>query len=526
MRQAHRGIRWIGLLVGLVLSLGVAALSATAQDPGAFVGNRSSKVYHQPDCSAVKRTSARNKVELAGLTDVEAGEYKPCKICKPDRSADAPAPGDTSVFAAATQDDPQADGKLKFSRDIAPILAGNCMGCHGGDEPKGEFNLSTFRGLMKGGMSGPVIEPGKPQESLLVELVESRKMPRGGGNRRLADESIEKIHQWVAEGALLDAGISPTATLDKVAPSPEQRRAAELAKLSPEERDARLQAVARERWKQASATTNPAMTPGKNFLVFSELPEDRAEELIKTLEGQRARLGSLLGNEAATALTGPEKISVYVFNDPMAYVEFARSVEQRELEEGVQAHGRLGIEAPYLAAVDPLAGGDEPKVAARKPARSKKDDEPTGPERSLGGLLSQQLGAAAAQAGGKPPRWLAEGLGLYLASQVEPRSPLFNKLRRTAAEQYQLGWEAKATEALGDDAAGETLQALGFSLIEWLASSFRQQFPFFVRGMLQGPEKLDDVIKTCFGPQVARDQFLAVWGRFVVERYGPLMRGR
>jgi hypothetical protein len=533
MGSARWGVRGLGVLLGLALSLGGAAVAGLAQDPGGFVANRNTKVYHKASCSAAKRTSEKNKIELAGLDEAIAGDYKPCKICHPDQDAparepaDAPAPAEGAGFAAAFQGKAQDDGRLKFSEDIAPILAANCMGCHGGDEPKGEFNLSTFQGLMKGGMSGEVIAPGKPEDSLLVELVESRKMPRGG-NRRLADEAIGKIRRWVAEGALLDAGVSPTATLDKVAPSADRMRRAELAKLSPEERDDRLRRVALDRWKQAVADGEPAMLSGKDFLIFSELPEDRAKALLKALEEQRTRLGSLLGNEAAAALTGPEKISVYVFQDRGPYVEFCRSVERREVEDEVQAHGRLGVEAPYLAAIDPLAGGEEPKpTAARKGSRSKKaDDEPTGPPRSLAGLLSEQLGAAAAQAGGKPPRWLAEGLGAYLAAQVEPRSPYYNALRRAAAGQVELGWEAKANDALGDQGSPEVLRALGFSLFEWMGTSFRQQLPFFVRGMLQGQEKLDDVIRTCFGPQVGRQQFLEVWGRFVAGRYGPAGRGR
>jgi len=46
----------------------------------------------------------------------------------------------------------------------------------------------------------------------------------------------------------------------------------------------------------------------------------------------------------ARRLTGPEKISLYVFNDLASYVEFVRSVENRELEQGIEAHGKLDVE--------------------------------------------------------------------------------------------------------------------------------------------------------------------------------------
>lgn len=520
MRQTRHGVRWIGLFVGLSLSPGLSGVVLSAPPSPApaaiqagYVGNKNSKVYHKATCAAVERTSARNKVALTDPGAAESQGYKACGVCKPNED-DPGAEGD--------------DGKLQFSRDIAPILAGNCMGCHNAEQHKGEFDLTTFQGLMKGSQSGAVIVPGQPDESLLVELVVSRKMPRGGGNRRLASTSIAKIQRWVQEGARLDPGISPTATLDKIAPTTEEMRQAALEKLSPEQRDQKLRAVALDRWKQAGGEAEPRMESGKHFLIFSNLPEDRAKATLKALETQRLRVGTLLGAELASSLAGPEKVSVYVFNDINAFAEFVRGVERREIEAGSQADGRLDIEAPYLVAVDPLGGGEEPKPSSRRSSRKDQDDdEPTGPERSLVGLLSEQLGIAAARAGGKPPTWLAEGLGAYLAAQVEPRSPYYSKLRRETAQQFQLGWPAKANEALGDEASPEALRALGFSLFEWLGSSFRPQLPMFVRALVQdGGSKLDRAIKDCFGPKVTRDQFLGVWGQWVAQRYGRYLRRR
>ena len=38
-----------------------------------------------------------------------------------------------------------------FSRDIAPIFVANCTGCHGGAQPKGQLNLTSFNKMMAGG---------------------------------------------------------------------------------------------------------------------------------------------------------------------------------------------------------------------------------------------------------------------------------------------------------------------------------------------------------------------------------------
>ena len=450
----------------------------------------------------------------------------------------------STAKGAAKKADPTAKGVaavapvdekgLKFSEEIAPVLAGNCIRCHNPQQKRGGFDMTTFQKLMGGSAKRKVIVPGKPEESELFLRIsgqsEGPKMPPGQVN--LAPETIAKIEEWIKAGAILNAGIEPTANLDAIAPSPEARRRKELAKLSPEERDKKLATVGKERWAKASAKTQPIITPGKSFQLFSTLKPDRADRLLKTMETQRVTLGGILGPQSASSIGGLEKISLYVFKDLTSYVEFVRSIENREVEQGTEAHGKLDVEQPYIAAIDPLNGGDEspaaalnPGAASRKTGKTKKAanaDEPgDGPDRSLAGLISEQLGSSAAAVAGKPPRWLTYGLGAYLASRVDPPSSnYYRKMRETAFDKFRQGWDSKANEALGGEGDSETIRALGFSLCEWQATSLRAQFPTFVRGMIQGGEKLDEVINTCFGETATRAEFLEHWGEFVASRYG------
>jgi len=57
-----------------------------------------------------------------------------------------------------------------FETKIRPILAKHCYQCHGNDPDKveKELVLTTAHGIRKGGQSGPVIVPGKPDKSLLI----------------------------------------------------------------------------------------------------------------------------------------------------------------------------------------------------------------------------------------------------------------------------------------------------------------------------------------------------------------------
>ena len=99
--------------------------------------------------------------------------------------------------------------------------------------------------------------------------------------------------------------------------------------------------------------------------AVEEARKERAEALVRVLDAQWAAVRSLLGPVGSPVLSGPEKVSVYVFNDPLRYIELVRSVENREVETGAQAHGNLSVPAPYLAAIDPLKGGAEPAASTK-----------------------------------------------------------------------------------------------------------------------------------------------------------------
>ena len=80
---------------------------------------------------------------------------------------------------------------------------------------------------------------------------------------------------------------------------------------------------------------------------------------------------------------------------------------------------------------------------AKKSKGSKKSAEDTGgggPERTLAGLLTEQLAAAsvAHAKGSKAPKYVSLGVGAFLASKVEPRSPYYDHLRAEAFQQFQL----------------------------------------------------------------------------------------
>src|SRR5690349_858408 len=61
---------------------------------------------------------------------------------------------------------------VSYFRDVRPILQVHCQGCHQPAKPMGEYVMTHFAGLVKGGESGEAaIVPGKPDESHLLAMV-------------------------------------------------------------------------------------------------------------------------------------------------------------------------------------------------------------------------------------------------------------------------------------------------------------------------------------------------------------------
>ena len=72
-----------------------------------------------------------------------------------------------------------------FENKIRPVLAEHCYECHNSvNKAKGDLALDYKFGLLDGGESGPVLVPGNPKKSLLMQVlrheIKDLKMPKGG----------------------------------------------------------------------------------------------------------------------------------------------------------------------------------------------------------------------------------------------------------------------------------------------------------------------------------------------------------
>ena len=83
-----------------------------------------------------------------------------------------------------------------FEKDILPILAARCHGCHG-DTPEAQLDLRTLSEILRGGENGPAVVPGDPAASLLVDIIVRGQMPPDDAEKVTAAE-LRLIRQWVA----------------------------------------------------------------------------------------------------------------------------------------------------------------------------------------------------------------------------------------------------------------------------------------------------------------------------------------
>jgi hypothetical protein len=110
------------------------------------------------------------------------------------------------LVAAVASGPSQPQEKLDYKVDVEPVLKRSCVPCHNASKSDGELDLSTPAGIRKGGISGPVIVAGEPEESPLYTRTQMEKpfrMPPTG--RALRDTKVEILKKWIEEGAELPA---------------------------------------------------------------------------------------------------------------------------------------------------------------------------------------------------------------------------------------------------------------------------------------------------------------------------------
>lgn len=111
------------------------------------------------------------------------------------------------LLAVAASCDVRADERVRFGREILPILSANCFSCHGPDEGQRQAGLrldleDDAKSPHEGGVP---IRSADPFESTLLQRINSQDpdliMPPPDSHRQLKPEQRELLRRWIAEGA-------------------------------------------------------------------------------------------------------------------------------------------------------------------------------------------------------------------------------------------------------------------------------------------------------------------------------------
>src|SRR5690606_33625828 len=94
---------------------------------------------------------------------------------------------------------------VSFRKDVWPILKRHCWGCHTGAKARGGLSLDSVPDMVRGGDNGPLFQPGKPAESLLLTYVTGNppRMPKK--QPPLAPAKIDLLRRWVQAGGKDDS---------------------------------------------------------------------------------------------------------------------------------------------------------------------------------------------------------------------------------------------------------------------------------------------------------------------------------
>ncbi|MPY90170.1 MAG: DUF1553 domain-containing protein [Luteitalea sp.] len=108
--------------------------------------------------------------------------------------------------SGVASEEPSREAVAFFEKDVRPVLVDRCYSCHSSEvsEPEGGLLLDSRAAVMRGGRHGPVIVPGEPEESLLIQAIKRKnkdfQMPPKEREPLTARE-IDALERWVEMGA-------------------------------------------------------------------------------------------------------------------------------------------------------------------------------------------------------------------------------------------------------------------------------------------------------------------------------------
>lgn len=375
---------------------------------------------------------------------------------------------------------PTGKETVSFALDIAPVLAESCTGCHGANQPRNNFRLLTFEGLLRGGDRGEPILPGKPADSLLVKKLhgtaDGARMPM---NRPPLDSGvIVKIEKWIEEGAKFDGPDAKQSIVEVAA-------LAKAESQTHEELSADRAILAAANWRLGMPGNTPSRAESTNFLVLGSVGENTLADIAQRAEAQSAEVAKIFkAPESQPLVKG--KMTLFVFGERYDYGEFGKMVEKRDLPTAWRGHHRYSIVDAYGAVLTPK-----------------------GDAYSLDTLVAQQLAAVhVASLGRGVPRWFAEGTGRVAASRLA-----------TGTDQRVAQWDNVLPQVLAGMSAPDDFLSGKMPPEEADIASYS-----FVKYLMADPRKYNLLLEKLRGGGEFAASFREVWNSAPEQLTGAWIR--
>ena len=98
----------------------------------------------------------------------------------------------------------RAEEEINFNTQIRPIFTKHCTACHGGVKAAGDVSFVNAEAILP--PDGWIVEPGEPDDSVLIERVESddpdSRMPPPDHGSALDATEIAVLRRWIKQGAV------------------------------------------------------------------------------------------------------------------------------------------------------------------------------------------------------------------------------------------------------------------------------------------------------------------------------------
>lgn len=118
-----------------------------------------------------------------------------CKSSEGSETAATTPPAGTPPLPAGAPPAPGYAGVQVFFNTT-------CAGCHGASNGKAGISLTSYDAVMKGGKEGPIVKPGDPENSLLVQALRGTHGAKQMPPRTPAPEDrIKAVEDWIKDGA-------------------------------------------------------------------------------------------------------------------------------------------------------------------------------------------------------------------------------------------------------------------------------------------------------------------------------------